>query len=140
MMTFLISTPLFACPDLSGNYACKNSIKSFNLGISQRVDKDQTIYNFDEEALKGEFTADGEGRPFTFNHEGMSLEGTMAVTCKENGLDMVFSTNYNGKDTVITQDISKEEDMTVKLGLKVGDEVDANATFKCTLSKDQLED
>jgi len=108
-ISFLITTSLFACPDLSGKYAtCRsvtdNSITSSDMVVSQTVRNKVTTYSVSAtNASTGEretetYKADGKAKTDVFRDPdtGMALETKTIATCSGATLDIKVEVKFDG--------------------------------------------
>ena len=81
LLLFFTSVNAFACPNLAGNYSCKDQNDTWNMSITQNTQNGAAVYQQITGNTKNTYVADGVARPYTAQGEGYSIPGTLSTTC-----------------------------------------------------------
>lgn len=103
LLAFLTQSVWAACPDLSGNYICKNgshvSLKN--------IEMTETGYIFNSDGVEFEYLTDGNTYPVPANEN--QKDGKVKSYCVDEKFIVEFNTTVLYEDTVIGKQVSKTE-------------------------------
>jgi len=106
---FLISAPVFACPNLAGNYATCRSVNGYSAGqtdmvVTQKIQN--KITTFEVSAINNEtnereyetYKADGRrySQVITDEDSGMTLETSSIISCTNKSLNIKMEMKLDG--------------------------------------------
>ena len=94
---FLASVNAFACPNLAGNYTCKDPSGTMNMTITQTEESGVTTYHEIINNNDTAYIADGVPRPYSVQTEdGQVVDGNLSTTCADPIVKIQFLADYNG--------------------------------------------
>ncbi len=105
-LLLLTSVTTFACPNLAGNYSCKEGNEAFQITITQTVVNGATVYHHTSGEDQNTYTADGVARPHTVNAEGQTIVGTLKTTCSNSTVNNIFQAIHMGMEIVSTETVN----------------------------------
>jgi hypothetical protein len=105
-LLLLTSVSAFACPNLAGNYSCKEGNEAFKMSITQTVVNGATVYHHTAGEEQNTYTADGVARPQTVNAEGQTINGTLKTTCSNSTVNNIFQAVHMGSEIVSTETVN----------------------------------
>ena len=131
-LLLLTSATAFACPNLAGNYSCKEGTQAFQMTITQNVVNGATVYQQTSGENQSTFTADGVARPQTVNGEGQTINGTLKTTCTNTTVSNQFQASHMGMEIDSTETINLEnEGLHIAQVTKVDGEEYRSEKFNC---------
>jgi hypothetical protein len=131
-LLLLTSVTTFACPNLAGNYSCKEGNEAFQMAITQTVVNGATVYQQTSGQNQSTFTADGVARPQTVSDEGQTVKGTLTTTCSNSSVINKFQATHMGMEIDSTETINLEnEGLHIAQVTKVDGEEYRSEKFNC---------
>jgi hypothetical protein len=129
----LVSSNVFACPELTGKYICIGGDDPYKMDITQVEENEVTIYNITNDQIADKYIADGIERPHSITVQDMVFPGTLSARCKNDTFVFKFLTKFEGKDIDFSQGFTYSEDgkLEVKEIIKNGRN-SAGQSFVCT--------